>query len=394
MKGWSNIGTTYAVIGLTALLLLGQRLNPRYGADTTVEAQTPVQSPTPRPAASPAKQSGLPRLLKVGLSLSSPKDIKVRQGDMVAAGDVLADRAEERSRLTAQHQELVLALGRIQARTITTPPAPAPIPTVKGLPPTSYAEEEAAIRAAATYVQQAERAFQLQQENLKGAPLEESAGVQKAAVEVQNRQRIVDTQLRKIDTVALLQDLPPSVNMHEQAVLKQRSAELEQAQAEYQLAQAKLIAASTAQAEKLQQLAASVAKARDDHQLAIAKLQSKKDQRAYSEYEASVTTARRTEERNQASANYSRQLQETEQQQRDRSFQIAQIQAKVAEVEGQRRKLSVVTSPYAGLVRRIRILRQNDSTLSAEMTLVVGGAAPRKTPQPLIRPYVPDFPKS
>lgn len=389
MKGWSNIGTTYAVIGLSALLLLGQRINNRYSAAPSVEAQTPVQT-SPSPLA-PASQSNLPKLLKISLSLSSPKDLKVRQGDLVAAGEVLADRVEERSRLTAQRQELMLALEQIQARTITAPSAPVPIPAVKSLPPTSYAEEEAAIRAAATNVKQAERAVQFQQENFKSEPLEEAAGLQKAAVELQNRRRIVDIQLRKIDAVALLKDLPPSVNMHEQAVLKQRSAELQQAQAEYQQAQAKLTMASKAATEKLQQLTASVAKARDDYQLAIAKLQTKKDQRAYSEYEASVTAARRAEERNQAAENYSRQMQETEQQQRDRSFQVAQIQAKIADVDDKLRTISVVTSPYAGFVRRVKVLHQNDNTITAELTLVVGGAVPPPAPQ-LSRPFVPSFP--
>ena len=190
----------------------------------------------------------------------------------------------------------------------------------------------------------------------------------------------------------MLKDLPPSVAVHEQEVLKRRSAELQQAQAEYQQAQAKLSAASKAQVEKSQQLSASLEKARADHQLAIAKLQTKKDQRAYSEYEASVTAARRTEERNQAAENYSRQLQEAEQRQRDRSFQMTQVQAKIAEVDDKLRTLSVVTSPYTGVVRRIKILGQNDNNLSIQLTLVVDGAGKPNigtAGQPLIAPKNP-----
>jgi len=367
MKRWSDIGTTYALVGLSGLLLLG-RLANHYSVMTSVEAQTPAQAP-----ATPADDSSLPRLLKISLSLSSPQEIKVKQGDTVVAGEVLADRAEERSRLTAQRRELQLALQQIQARQIPTLQAPVTVPLVKGLPPVSYAEEEAAIRSAATNVQQKERALQLQQQSIENEPLEAAAGVRVAAAEVQNRQRLVDMQLRKIDAVALLNDLPPAVAVHEQAVLKQRLAELQQAEAQYQQAQAKLQAASQAEAEKSQQLAASLAQARDDYRLAIASLQTKKDQRAYSEYEASVTAARRAEERNQAVANYARQLQETEQQQRDRSFQIVQIKAQIAQVDDKLRTISVVTSPYAGFVRRIKILNQNETTLAAELTLVVGG---------------------
>ncbi len=255
---WNN-RITYAAIGLIGLVLIGQRLPDTYGDRT--QAQTPTQV-LPSAPAPPAQSSNSPRLLKFNLSLSSPKDLKVRQGDTVAVGEVLADRVEERSRLTTQHQSLELAYQQIQARKIITPPAPVPVPAVKSLPPISYAEEEAAIRSAAMNVEQAERAFHLQQENLKTEPLEESSTVARAAVEVQNRQRLLDNQRRKIDAVAMLKDLPPSVAVHEQEVLKQREAELQQAQAEYQQAQAKLSAASKTQTEKLSSLAASLEKAR------------------------------------------------------------------------------------------------------------------------------------
>lgn len=377
-ESWNN-RITYAAIGLTGLVLIGPQLLNSYSDTTSADAQTPTQILQSAPALPVTGRSNSPRLLKFNLSLSSPKDLKVKQGDTVATGEVLAERMEERSRLTAQRQAFTLAYRQIQSRAITTPLAPVPVPTVNKLPPISYAEEQAAIRVAAMNVEQAGRAFQLQQENLKTEPLEESSAVAKAVVEVQNRQRLLDNQRRKIDAVAMLKDLPTSVAVHEQEVLKQREAELEQVQAEYQQAQAKLSAASKAQTEKLRQLAASLEKARADQQLAIAKLQTKKDQRAYTEYEASVTAAKHAEERNLAASNYSRQLQQAEQQQRDRSFQLAQIQGKIAEVDDKLKALSVVTSPYAGSVRRIKILQQNDNNLFAELTLAVDGAG---TPSP------------
>jgi multidrug resistance efflux pump len=113
----------------------------------------------------------------------------------------------------------------------------------------------------------------------------------------------------------------------------------------------------------------------------IARLQTKRDQRAYTEYEASVTAARQAEEKNQAAQNYSRQLQEGEQQQRDRSFQLAQITAKIAEVDNQLSSLSVVTSAYSGVVRRIKIQGQTNNNLSVELTLAVGGS-PTAVPSP------------
>ncbi len=361
---WLSKLTVGAAVGLS-VFLNGQPFPNAYS-----DAQTPTDSQT-SPSAPSTGKSNSPKVLKFSLTLSSPKDLKVRQGDKVAAGEVLADRVEERSRLTAQRQALDLEYQQLQLRTIPTPPPPVSVPTVKSLPPISYAEEEAAIRAATMNVQQAERAFQLQQQSLKQSPLEESSAVTKAVVEVENAQRLVNNQKRTIDAVALLKNLPDSVALHEQEVLKQKEAELKQAQADHDQAQAKLRAASQAEIGRLQQLGVALEKTRAEQQIAIAKLQTKKDQRGYTEYEASVTAARRAEEQNQTDNNYSRQLQEAEQQRRDRSFQLAQLQTKIDEVEKQLRALSVVTSPYSGAIKNVKIQRQTNNELAVELTLAV-----------------------
>ena len=115
MSAFWNNKTTHAAIGLIGLVLTGQRLLDSYSDRT--QAQTPTQVLPSHPAP-PVQSSHLPRLLKFNLSLSSPKDLKVRQGDTVAVGEVLADRLEERSRLTREHQSLELAYQQIQERKI------------------------------------------------------------------------------------------------------------------------------------------------------------------------------------------------------------------------------------------------------------------------------------
>ena len=371
MGFWNNV-ISYAAVGFFAVGVVGQRSPANKPVEPAI-AQTAQTAPqvSPTPLVQPKTSNSL-RQLQLKLSVSSPQDLKVKQGDRVITGQVLADRVEERSHLTVQRQALNLSLKQIQARTIAPPPAPLPVPQVKQLPPISYAEEEAAISLSGMTIKQAERAFQLQQQEVKTAPLEESSAVTRASVEVQNRQRLVDNQKRKIDAVALLKDLPSSVMPHEQEVLKQKEAELQQAQADYQQTQAKLSAAQARETEKLQQLAESLEKARADQQLAIARLQTKKDQRAYTEYEASVTAARRTEERNQAEQSYSRQFQDAEQQRRERDFQVAQISTKIAEVDDKLQTLSTVTSPYSGVIKRLKVVGQNDRNLSVELILSIG----------------------
>lgn len=373
---WNNIITGVAV-GMVTIGAISQR-SPNIKELVVAQISSPpapvIPLLQPRSEA-PSRAAGSPRNLQFNLSISSPQDLKVKQGDSIIAGQVLADRVEERSRLERQRQALKLSQEQIEGASITTPPAPVTVPEVNHLPPVSYAEEEAAIAAALIAVKQAERTFQLQQQSLKQAPLEESSAVNRAAVEVQNQQRVVDNQKRKIDAVALLKGLPDSVMVHEQEVLKQKKAVLKLVQADYQQTQSKLSAASNTQIEKLQQLAQSVEKATAEHQLAIARLQTKKDQRAYTEYEASVTTARRAEEGNQSRQSYARQMQEAEQQRRDRSFQIAQLKAKIGEVDNQLSSLSVVTSPYGGVVRRVKVQGQNNNSLSVELTLAVATGA-------------------
>ena len=123
---------------------------------------------------------------------------------------------------------------------------------------------------------------------------------------------------------------------------------------------------------KLKQLQQQHTAAVRDYQLAMGKMQSAKDSRKYQEYQASINSARRVEEMNQARLNYQRQLAEYEQRLTDREFQVTQLVEKLNDVENAIATLSVVKSPYAGTVRRIKWLGQSaDGSLTAEVTLMV-----------------------
>lgn len=360
------------------LAIIGQSLPGL--SDRAVVDNSPSPSTTTAPS---ADNKSLPRQLKFNLTISSPTDLKVKQGDTVDVGQMLAERVEERDRLKLERNSLNLQYQQVQARQIPKPLAPVTVPSVRQLPQVSYAEEEAAIRATETNLKQAERAFQHQQERLKATPLEESNAVERAAVEVENKQRLVDNQKRKIDAVKLLKDLPDSVPEHEQELLRVKEAELRQAQADYKQTQAKLEAASRTQIEKLQQLGAAQEKARADLQVAIAKLQTKRDTRAYQEYDASINTARRAEEQNRAQESYARNLLEAEQQERDRAFTLSQIKAKINDVNNQLAALSIITSPYSGTIKSIKFQKQANSELLVELTLIVSnGSTTSDSPDP------------
>jgi len=364
-------------IGLIGLALLRDHFHSPNEKVAIAVGQAPVVNtmPSSTTVASPNLDTGSPKTLKFSLSLASPNDLKIKRGDTVAGGQVIADRAGERTRLTAERKSLILSLKKIQGSKIITPLAPLAIPSGAKLPPISYAEEEKVIASTALLVRQAQRELQLQQSKLKSKPLQESSAVNQAQVNVTKQQHLLDIQQRKIDAVTAMKDLPPDVLLHEQEVLKQKESDLAQANVELQQAQAKVETASSEQADKLQRLTEAVEKANSEHQLAISKLQTAHYKRAYQEYEYSITQARHAEERNQALQNHQRQLLEAEQHERDRSFQVAQIQAKIAESDNQLASLSVIKSPYPGTVQRIRFNGQNDKNLFVEVILVVHNRA-------------------
>ena len=249
-----------------------------------------------------------PRRLTVTVRVQEPEDLKVKEEDTIKAGQVIADRERERTRLTSQKQQLELSLQRLKTSTISPPSSPKSVPVVKALPPISFAEHEAAI--------------------------------EKAKVAIASIESEIELKQQEITYLSELSNLDPIILEHEQVKLK----ELKQSHTE----------------------------AVRDYQLAVGKLQSAKESRAYQEYQASVNTAQRVEQYNQAQLNYQRQLAEYEQRLTDKEFQITQVKSKLNNVDNAIAQLAQVKAPYSGTVRRVKWLGQSpDGSLTAEVTLMV-----------------------
>ena len=249
-----------------------------------------------------------PRRLTITVNVSEPDDLKVSEKRQIEKGEIIASRERERSRLTAQQKQLQLSLDRLKATSITPPTAPQQVPTVMALPPVSYLEHEATVEKTKVAIAFVESEIELKKE--------------------------------EIEYLSGVKNLDPIILQHERAKFKQLKQE------------------HTA--------------AIRDYQLAMGKMQSAKDTRKYQEYQASLNSARRVEEMNQTRLNYQRQLAEYEQRLTDREFQVTQLQEKLNNVENTIATLSVVKSPYAGTVRRIKWLGQSpDGSLTAEVTLMV-----------------------
>jgi biotin carboxyl carrier protein len=169
-----------------------------------IQGQAPVvpQLPQQPQLITTPPVSTQPRVLTFTLSLSEPDDLKVRQGDYVASGDVLADRTRERTNLQAQLQRTQMSLQRIQAQQVLDPPEPLPVPPVSGLPPVFYGTQDASIRAIGDNI---------------------------------------DLQKRKIDLLGTMRpsEVPPAMREHEDRILEKLYRDLELAKAELRQAQEK-----------------------------------------------------------------------------------------------------------------------------------------------------------
>ncbi|NEQ33448.1 MAG: hypothetical protein F6K04_21040 [Leptolyngbya sp. SIO4C5] len=112
---------------------------------TVAVAQQPTTPQSPPEQPQPATTRNQPRRLTITVSVADPADLKVKQGDRLTQGQLIADCTRERDRLQAQKQQLTLTLERQQGSTISAPLPPATQPPI--LDP-SYLEENAAIARA------------------------------------------------------------------------------------------------------------------------------------------------------------------------------------------------------------------------------------------------------
>lgn len=163
--------------------------------------------------------------------------------------------------------------------------------------------------------------------------MEEAANVEKIRQKAFEASKQREQQQRKLDVLANLDqaDLPESVIPHEQLVLEQRQREENTAQAEVQLSLGKLSKAKELRQDK-----------EYAHSLEMSK-------RAIAIKESELKT----------------------------QGQIADLEARLSQVEISLSQLSAVRSPYSGRIQKIKFVGQSDQNLSVELTLLVssGGSS-------------------
>lgn len=105
----------------------------------------------------------LPESIKVRVQISRREDLRVKTGDKLKTGDVIADRNKERDALLAQKKQAELALERLKnLMPLKTEELQKPT-----MPDASFAEYEANIRRASVLVEAAKRNIKLQESRIE-----------------------------------------------------------------------------------------------------------------------------------------------------------------------------------------------------------------------------------
>jgi len=111
----------------------------------------------------PVSGDTLPTEIKIRVTISRPTDLRVKVGQKIKTGAVIADRASERNALEAQKQQAELALERMKKLMwLKDENLEKPI-----LPDASFAEYEATINRASVLVEAAKRAISLQKSRIE-----------------------------------------------------------------------------------------------------------------------------------------------------------------------------------------------------------------------------------
>lgn len=202
---------------LTVLIILGFAL------------PTSSQSSAVRPITESAVESSATEIKmrrhRIDLSVSSLDDVKVREGDKIAAGDLLSDRTEQRLALESQKEALNMAIE--QARQ--------PLPPLAPLPQPDFSREEIAIAEARANIEALDR-VQLPVMRFKPVALQQVADYDalRAAADLREKkiQAAIDLQMAIAELAAAKGDYQQK--LYEHSIQQQRFQESQQRQ-QYQL---------------------------------------------------------------------------------------------------------------------------------------------------------------
>ncbi len=104
-SNWLGIGFLGVAVGAIALSNLSPSKTSQPVNAQTFITPTPIPTPSQQPLLSPENSS--PQRLAIKVSVAEPVDLKVKVGDTIKAGQLIADRSKERSRFISNPMALL-----------------------------------------------------------------------------------------------------------------------------------------------------------------------------------------------------------------------------------------------------------------------------------------------
>ncbi len=266
-----------------------------------IAQSAPNQQTTP-------KESAQPRLLKINLTLSDPKDLKVKQGDILKVDQIISDREEERKRLAAQRADY-LATIKILSLPIAKPIEPLNIKKTPALPDQSFAEAE--------------------------------SNIDLQRIKVKSAENKVTQQKQKIELIETLnaRDLPSGTKEHESVKLAEYETALKSEEARLNVE--------------------------------MGKFESEKSGRSIKQYEQEQTEIRNALEKNRSLQEYGKAVADFDRTEQERVFRIADLKSKIALVDEKLQEISTVRAQYASEVKRVRFIKQTNNAIDVELLLYI-----------------------
>ncbi len=308
-------------------LVLGATLKPWHpvasvAAQEITISPAPSVSPTIANPPSLTAPSSMPRLLRIKLTLHNPRELRIKAGDEVKAGDVLSEQRQARQRLLVQKCTLETVVRHLHMQQQLTAESLQQLHALGlDLPPTTFAAEQAAIQRAEAEAIAVQRAVEIQRQKVKvvgdwwsvagnGFPADDEPTAE--AHTTTNRPPTTDHR--------------PLITAHEIAKLTQAQERQLLAQAEIELHQAKLATA--------------------------------REIRVWDEQKHRVEVTR--------------QLLNARSQQQQAAIERARLAAQLAEVDVQLAQLTEIRAPFAGTIKRIEWEDMNNETLTVVVYLSIG----------------------
>lgn len=325
----------------------------------------------------PTQQS---KRLKIEIDVTSPGDLLVKEGQTVAANQLIADRQSERSTLSAQLQETNLSIERLQAAPKVSQVPPSAAKSLNSLPPkTNYGEEQAQITAAAAKVRDLERKYALAQVSAK-TTLPETEKVRGSRIAVQQATEKIARHQQKIDALSTLEDIDPAVKEHEQVKLRELNRLSIEATTKLEQDVATEGIAKATRSSHLADAQFEITGAQRDLQLARARMMTAVEKRRQLEFDYRIKETEHGEQVQRSELERVKLQQTNQLASHDREYQIAQLMLKQGQIQKQLETIGVVRTPHQGTIRRVKLVSQHGNLLRYEVALIYAPNAPKQKP--------------